>query len=230
MQRPKEPFRCFSMDEELERAKWFSEDMRRGTGWTKMQGEPGTTFWSKYFDNDPVPVKLLYEYDKLPIPALTWARMNQPTMRQEVRSQWDKQLTHIETLESYPDGDLFFIRMACRWPFTDRGLVLFASPIKEIEWYGRKSYMQVWKNAWHPSNPSDRHDLVRAINGGNFYISTPDEEEPDSKCKVFALSNNNFGGCLPNTEYLIGQKLTPEAIRKIPGHFVEGYKKFFQEK
>ena len=93
----------------------------------------------------------------------------------------------------------------------------------------QKSFAMFVKNASHPSKPVGGHGLVRATNGGNFYIVTPDEKQPESKCQVFGLTNNNYNGWLPNAymEWLVGRK-APKVFHKLQNNAIEGYIKYFK--
>lgn len=62
----------------------------------------------------------------------------------------------------------------------------------------------------------NEHNLVRAINGGNFFAITPDENEPGAPCKVFGLTNNNFNGWMPKkyVEWLLA-RVVPRSFNKL---------------
>lgn len=67
------------------------------------------------------------------------------------------------------------------------------------------------KNASHPSRPEGEDGLVRAYNGGNFYLTIPDENENEEECRMFGLSNKLFKGWVLDIEYLMG-KLVPRGF------------------
>ena len=104
-----------------------------------------------------------------------------------------------DVLEKYPDGGGYVTytinRLFC--PVADRNFVIFNQLHKEIDWYGKKSTLIVFKNAWHPSKPEDVDGIIRATNGGNFIVITPDDNEPETACKLFGLTCNNYKGWLP---------------------------------
>lgn len=136
-----------------------------------------------------------------------------------------------EILETYPNdqGHVKFMRRPAPFPFWDRTFVLFIPPTREIDWCGKRAYFQLQKHTKHPLKPEGADGYVRAKNGGNFYVIIPDETKPDSACKLFFLSTNNYGGWLPNMEWLY-KKLSPKAFEDFLGNIVEGYKKYFEKK
>ena len=150
-----------------------------------------------------------------------------------MRTKWDEAFKDFETLEVSPDkGRILFARAALPWPLTDRGFVFFVPPTIEIDWYGKKSFAMFLKNASHPSKPPGEDGLVRATNGGNVYIAIPDEKEPQTKCQVFGLTNNNYNGWLPNTgifiEWMVS-RATPKVFHKLKQNAIEGYYKYYEK-
>ena len=227
---PKEQsFPQLDFKKEVQRAKWFKEDLEKG-GWNPRFKVPGRfDSWSKTFPGEEVAVKVLYLFQDMPMPAEKFAEMIHPS-NMEIRTRWDDAFQDIEILETGPDGSLIVsTRVALSCPLTDREMVLFVSTSREIDWYGKKSFAMFVKNASHPSKPVGGHGLVRATNGGNFYIVTPDEKEPESKCQVFGLTNNNYNGCLPNArmEWLVGRE-APKVFHKLQNNAIDGYFKYFK--
>ena len=58
-------FTCFSY--EVERAKWFKEDLDKGS-WNEVHKSPGHVFWIKTFPKDEIPINILSSID-LPLTA-----------------------------------------------------------------------------------------------------------------------------------------------------------------
>lgn len=231
MESPEQSFSSSDFEKEVERAKWFKEDLEKG-GWNRRFKVPGRfDSWSKTFREEECAVKVLFSFRDMPMPAEKFAEMVDPS-NMEIRTKWDAAFKDLETLEIAPDGArIVSTRIALSRPLTDRDMVLFVSPTREVDWYGKKSFAMFVKNASHPSKPVGGHGLVRATNGGNFYIVSPDENEPESKCQVFGLTNNNYNGRLPNArmEWLVGRS-APKVFRKLQKNAIEGYNKYFKNK
>ena len=63
MQSSKEDFfTSFSYDKEIERAKWFKEDLDKG-GWKEIHKSPGSVYWLKPFPDENIPNKVLSRVD-----------------------------------------------------------------------------------------------------------------------------------------------------------------------
>ena len=223
-------FPQLDFEKEVQRAKWFKEDLAKG-GWNRRFKVTGRfDSWSKTFQKEECAVKVLFLFQDMPMPAEKFAEMMHPS-NMETRTKWDDAFQDIEILETGPDGSIIVsTRIALSWPLTDREMVLHVSTNREIDWYGKKAFAMFVKNASHPSKPVGGHGLVRATNGGNFYIISPDEEEPDSKCQVFGLTNNNYNGRLPNArmEFLVGRK-APKVFRKLQNNVIDAYDKYFKK-
>lgn len=74
----------------VKRAKWFKENLDKGEGWTqRYHVSEEFNSWSKTFPNEEVPVKILFKYENLPIPAAKYAEMVHPS-NMEIRKKWDK--------------------------------------------------------------------------------------------------------------------------------------------
>ena len=109
--------------------------------------------------------------------------------------------------------------------------MLFLPATKEIDWFGKRCYIMVQKDAWHSSKPPGADGLVRVTNGGNFFIISADEKNPDAVCTLFCLSNNNYNGWLPKTH--IEWIVSGAAISSFNRFFdcvIEGYEKYFKLK
>ena len=231
MQSKEQSFPTLDLEKEVDRAKWFKEDLEKG-GWTERYKVPGFNSWSKIFPEEEVPIKVLYMFEDMPISAEKFGEMMDPS-NFELRTKWDEAFKDFETLEVSPDkGRILFARAALPWPLTDRGFVFFVPPTIEIDWYGKKSFAMFLKNASHPSKPPGEDGLVRATNGGNFYIAIPDEKEPQTKCQVFGLTNNNYNGWLPNTgifiEWMVA-RAAPKVFHKLKQNAIEGYYKYYEK-
>ena len=217
------------LQKEVDRAKWFKEDLEKG-GWNSRYKVPGFNSWSKTFPEEEVPVKTLFMFQDMPMSAEKFAEIMHPS-NMELRTQWDDAFKDLETLEVTPDeGRIVFTRVELSCPLRNRDLVLFVSPTREVDWYGKKAFAMFVKSATHPSKPEGGDGLVRAINGGNFYIAIPDDEEPQTKCNVFGLTNNNYNGWLPNTgtEWLVS-RLAPRVFHKLKENVIQAYYKYFQK-
>ena len=230
MQSKQQSFPSLDFEKEVERAKWFKTDLEKGS-WNQRYKVPGEfDSWSNTFPQEEVPIKTLFMFEALPLTAEKFAEMVHPS-NMDIRIKWDNAFQDLETLEVAPDeGRIVYTRAALSCPLTDRTLVLYVSPPKEVDWFGKKAFAMFVKNATHPSKPKEPISLIRATNGGNFYIAVPDENEPDIKCNVFGLTNNNYNGWLPNTgiEWLVGGKAS-KVFYKLRQNIVKGYDQHFKK-
>ncbi len=105
------------------------------------------------------------------------------------RDKWDRTFLDQEILETYSDnqGVVKFMRYPASFPLSDRSFVLFCPTTKGIEWFDKRVFTQVQKNAWHPSKPEGADGYVRANNGGNFSVIIPDETQPNLACRLFSF-------------------------------------------
>ncbi|KAJ7369397.1 hypothetical protein OS493_039371 [Desmophyllum pertusum] len=218
-----------SYDKEIERAKWFKNDLEKG-GWKEVHKSPGKIYWSKTFPEEEVPIKVLSLYD-MPLSAKMFMDLFE-SEHLDKRNKWDQVFVDHETVETYPDqGVVRFMRYPSSFPLWDRSFVLYYPPTKEIDWFGKRAFIKIQKNAWHPSKPEGADGLVRATNGGNFTVIIPDETNPDAACTLFNLSNNNLNGWLPkkNIEWLIGGKAAA-SFNVFYGTMIEGLQKILSTK
>ena len=221
MQSKEQSFASFDFQEEIKRAKWFKEDLDKG-GWREVYKGPVSNYWIKSFPEEKVPIKVLFTYD-LPMPAKKFLQLLHPST-QDTRHKWDDGFVDLETLEVYPDGGFVtYMRAVTSWPIKDRSFVLFYSPIKEVDWYGKKAFVIVQKNVVNPSKPEGEDGCVRAYNGGNFFVALEDKHEPEAACKVFGLTNNNYNGWVPNFERVMA-RIVPRAFNKLQENVIKGYK------
>ncbi|KAJ7319200.1 hypothetical protein OS493_036363 [Desmophyllum pertusum] len=218
-----------SYDKEIERAKWFKNDLEKG-GWKQAHKSPGKIYWSKTFPDDEVPITVLSQVD-MPLSAEMYMEILRPE-HQEKRDKWDQVFMDHEIVETYPDdqGVVKYMRLPLSFPLRDRSFILYFPPIKEIDWFGKRAFIEILKNAWHPSKPEGADGLVRATNGGNFNVIIPDETNPDATCTLFSLSKNNYNGCMPNKniEWILGRKVSA-SFSLFLDNMIEGYKKYFQQ-
>lgn len=231
MQSEQKSYPSFDLEKSVNRAKWFLEDLEKGTGWSQAYKAPAFDSWIKTFPEEHVPVKVVYMMRDMPLSAEKFAEMMGPA-NMEFRREWDKAFTDYEVLEVFPDGGrIVFARVKLRCPLSDRCFLLYSSPIKEIDWLGKRAFSLFVQNATHASKAIG-HDngAVRATNGGNFYIAIADEKEPQTKCNVFGLTNNNYNGWLPNTgiEWL-ASRVVPKVFHTLQKSVIQGYEKFFME-
>lgn len=229
MQSEDEFFTSFSYDKEIERAKWYKEDLDKGD-WREVNRSPGKVFWIKTFPEEEVPIKLLSSIE-LPLSADTYMEMLHPR-NEDKREKWDTIFLDHEILKTYPDDQGFvkFMRIHTPFPLWDRSFVLFFPTVKEIDWFGKRAFIQIMKNATHPSKPEGADGFVRGTNGGNFDVIIPDETKPNEACNLFSLSNNNYNGWLPNKhiEWIIGRSV-PASFSRYLDNMVEGYNKYFKK-
>ena len=218
----------FSHEKEYVRAKWYKEDLDKG-GWKEVARGPGYIYWIKTFPDEEVPIKVLSLVD-MPLSVEMYLEILHPR-NQDKRDKWDKAFLDHEILETYPDdqGIVRFMRYPAKFPVWDRSFVLFFPPTREIDWFGKRAFIQIQKNAWHPSKPEGADGLIRATNGGNFTVIIPDEKKPEEACTLFSLSTNNYNGWLPSThiEWIVGRKV-PASFNTFLANIVEGYKKYFK--
>lgn len=211
----------FDFEKEIERAKWFKDDLEKG-GWREAYKGPVSQYWIKTFPDEEVPIKILFTFD-MPMPAKVFSEMISPSVIED-RNKWETGIIYTK-LEEYPNGNkAVFARMLSSWPISDRGFVVLFSPMKEIDWYGKKAFLCLLKNFTHPSKPEGGDGLIRAYNGGNFFVATPDDNYPEKTCKVFSLTNNLYKGWLPDSECLMA-RLIPPAFNKIQEDMIKGYEK-----
>ena len=123
------------------------------------------------------------------------------------------------------------MRYPISFPLWDRSFLLFLPPPKEIDWFGKRAFIQIQKDACHPSKPEGADGLVRATNGGNFIVIIPDENNPSAACTLFRLSKNNYNGWLPtkHIEWIVRRKVTA-TFNQYLASMVEGYEKYFKQK
>ena len=224
-----ESFRSISYEDELQRAKWFKEDLDKGDGWSVAGQGPGYTYWIKTIHSDKVPTKIVYLID-MPFPVKVFDQLLDP-QNMKSRQDWDKAFVEHEILEAYPDdgGYVTYMRALLSFPLKDRSFVLYLLPAKEVDWYGKKALFFLIKDGWHASKPEGKDGLVRATNGGNFYVVTPDEKKPDAACTVFGLTNNLYNGWIPKTNMEWMQKLiVPRKFNEWRENMVDGYEKYFK--
>lgn len=228
MQSADDFFTSFSYDKEIERARWFKRDLDNG-GWKEVHNSPDAVYWQKTFPENQVPIKILFKVD-VPLSAESYMETVNPK-NMDLRNKWDRVFVDQEIVETYPDdqGHAFFVASPTLWPLTDRSFMLFSPPTKEIDWFGKKAYILIQKNAWHSSKPPGADGRVRATNGGNFFVIIPDETAPDSACTLFGLSNNNYNGWIPKRHI---ERLVSSAVVSSFNRFfecvVEGYQKYFK--
>ena len=134
----------------------------------------------------------------------------------------------MEILETLPDGSVICsLLVQLSFPLTNREMLTRFLPPVEIDWFGKKAYAIFLENATHASKPAGARGLVRATNGGNFYIAVPDEKEPTTKCEVFGLTNNNYNGRMPDKNEWMASKKVPKVFYQMRDSLSEGYQKYF---
>ena len=155
---------------------------------------PGACYWMNTFYDDEVPIKSLFTFD-MPMPTEKFVELLNPS-NQEIRKKWDEAFKDHVILEAYLDngGHITSSRIA-----SISGIRIVHTLAVLVDWYEKKSWFIIQKNAWYPSKLKGENGRVRAINCGNFYVVTPDDDRPETACKVFSLTNNNYNGRLPKT-------------------------------
>ena len=221
-------FRSISYEDELERAKFMKEDLKKGEGWSMAAFGIGSAYWIKTFPNDDVPIKIVFDVD-MPFPAKVFEQLLDPS-NLEARIDWDKSFVAHEVLETFPDeGSITYMRALLSWPLTDRSFVLYFPQAKEVDWFGKRAILLLIKHAWHSSKPAGEDGFVRATNGGNFYVITEDKEQPNGACHVFGQSCNLYNGWIPKTnmEWMI-KRVVPKSFNEFLENMVTGYENFFK--
>ena len=149
----------------------------------------------------------------------------------KARNDWDRAFVKREILEAYPEdgGYVTYMRALLSFSLRDRSFVLHLPPAKEVGCYGEKAIFRLIRDACHPAKPEGDDGLVRVQNGGNFYVVTPDEKQPEAACKIFGLTNNLYNGWIPeaHTEW-IQRRIVPRKFNEWRDNVVEGYQ-IFQE-
>ena len=223
-------FTSFSFEKEIERAEWFKNDLDQG-GWKEIHNSPGRVYWRKTFPENEVPLKILFKID-LPLSAESYLEMVHPR-NLNIRQKWDRVFVGQEMVKTYPDdqGYILYCPLPTSWPLKDRSFMLFVPPTKEIDWFGKRCFLLIQKNAWHSSKPPGEDGRVRATNGGNFFVISPDENNPNTACTIFSLSNNNYNGWLPNKhiEFLLSRAVV-SSFNRFLNCMIEGYEKYYKQK
>ncbi|CAB4003589.1 uncharacterized protein LOC110053142 [Paramuricea clavata] len=207
-----------------EKAKFLKQDLDKGVGWTqRYQIVNEYNSWTKTFPNEEVRVKLLYRYENMPMSAEKFIEMMSADKR-----EWDKNSV-LEILEKLPNGGCIARSVLnLSFPLSDRDYILYISPPYETsDWFGKKAFAIFILDATHPSRPAGADGVVRATNGGNFYIAVQDEEEPGHKCETFMLSTNNYNGWVPKSNERLVAKKAPKHFYHIRQDVVEGYNEYF---
>jgi hypothetical protein len=138
----------------------------------------------------------------------------------------------LEILEKLPNGGCIARSVLnLSFPLSDRDYVLYFSPPYETsDWFGKKAFAIFFLDATHPSRPAGADGIVRATNGGNFYIAVHDEEEPGHKCETLMLSTNNYNGWLPKSNEWLVAKKAPKVFYHLRQCVIGGYKEYFSNK
>lgn len=219
-------FRDVSYEEELQRAKWYKEDLDKG-GWSEIHKTTETTYWMKIFPEEEVPIKTLMMWD-LPVPVDKVEKALNPS-NTEIRKKWDEGFSDHEVLKSYSDGSyLTYLKVLTSFPLADRSFVMYNPPVQNVHWYGKEAKLMIDKNGWDDSKPAGEDGCVRATNGGNLTIFTPDEKNPTRACKVFALRNSNYNGWIPQALMrLVLPRSVPRVFDLYRKNIIEACNKYF---
>ena len=192
-------------------------------GWREIHKGPNVTYWMKTFPDEEVPVKILISH-VMPMSVKKYSQLLDP-INIEFRKKWDDVFSLLDVLEKYPNGGghLMYSLTKMPWPVSDRDFVVFIKLHTEIDWYGNKSTLIGLKNAWHPSKPENVNGIVRMANGGDFYVATPDDKEPETTCKVFGLISYDLKGSI--TKFII-RNIAIQNGNKMRQNIIKGFKKY----
>ena len=92
---------------------------------------------------------------------------------------------------------------------------------KEIDWYGRKkSTLFVLINGWHPSKPENVDGIIRGTYD-SFAVITPDDNEPETACKILVSNCNNYKRM---ATYIIVTKAVPRNFNKSRQDAIKAFK------
>ena len=210
-------------------ARFLKQDLDSGEGWTQRYHVLNEyNSWSKTFAKEVVPVKLLYRFENLPMSAEKFIDIMSPK-KLELRQKWDKTTT-LEILEKLPNGGCI-----CRsvldlsFPFSSRDYVLYFSPPYETsDWFGRKAFAIFFLDVEHSSRPAEADGIVRATNGGNFYVAVPDDDEPGHKCDAFMLSTNKYNGWIPTKSESMVTKKASKVFYNLRQCVLNGHSEYFK--
>ena len=186
MQSTDDFFTSFSYEKEIERAKWFKNDLGKG-GWNEVHNSPGAVYWQKTFPDYEVPIKMLFKID-LPLSAESYMEMVNPK-NMEVRKKWDRVFRDQEIVKAYPDnqGFIFYLPFSTPWSLWDRSFMLFSPPTWKKS-TGSASELIFWSRRTrgiHQNLQEQTAELER-LTEGIFFLITPDEKDPNSACTLFS--------------------------------------------
>ena len=133
-------------------------------GWSEGLHTPGVSkFWFKTFPDMKVPIKALFTME-IPVPAEKVVEILAPA-NVKYQKEWNAAFPVNELVENYIEqeggGSLFYTVLELSWPLTNRAYLVFIPPSKEVDWYGKKAFLLLQKNAWHHSKPPGADGFVR---------------------------------------------------------------------
>lgn len=225
-----------SYEGEVERIKWFHNDLyRENTDWTVLKKTQFGTYWLKEFPDQEVSRKVLFDL-VLPIPADGFLKLLNPSQA-AIRLKWDTGFKVYNVVDELTDGKACLIYMVVQTSsiLANRSFLLFTPETKEIDWFGEKATVLIQKHAVDDNKAPMDGDVIRATNGGNFFIVRPDKDSPETKCRVFSLSNNNYNGNLDwaMSIPLLGSKFKKAVVDGVNQIWVDmvdrGYPNFIKE-
>lgn len=110
-----------------------------------------------------VPIKALFTME-IPVPAEKVVEILAPA-NVKYQREWNGAFPVNEIVENYIEqeggGSLLYTVLELSWPLTDRSYLVFIPPSKEVDWYGKKAFLLLQKNAWHHSKPAVADGFVR---------------------------------------------------------------------
>ena len=111
-------------------------------------------------------------------------------------------------------------------PFSDRDFVLFINDCREIDWYGKRSYLNTSRGTTHKSYPENQGGRVRGTNGGNALIASPID---DNWCQVFGLTTVNYNGWMDSFVLKsLFEKKSASGFRDLKVGLVKAYEKYYK--
>ena len=83
-----------TFEEEIQRCKFYWEDLEKRNGWKKFMEGPDDCYWVKTFDESIVPTKIAFTFE-IPVPAHMFGKI-MGVGEISTRRKWDKVFEDIE--------------------------------------------------------------------------------------------------------------------------------------
>ncbi|XP_078382769.1 uncharacterized protein LOC144665391 [Oculina patagonica] len=123
MQSKEDFFTSYSCEKEIERAKWYKNDLGKG-GWEELHSGPGNVYWIKTIPGEEVPMKVLSCVD-MPLSAEMYMEVIHPR-NLEKRVKWDRTFLNPSS-----------------FPLWESSFVMFIPLMKEIDWFGKQAFIAI---------------------------------------------------------------------------------------